>query len=219
MHILNIGTPITNNQNHKVANTDFLDGTTFLDAELIFWDVSSCISKFPGIPSRINFNEKENLVKSMKRQLQKRKKELDEFFQLGRTLIITNPNFQKYEYQYQNSDKVISLDYNECIDINPPVLESIKGRNMHSTNLDVVKMFVDSNKERLYYSSKIISPKGIPLLFIKDTKYVISEYYNIDNGLIIIIPDFNYKSNPPIENQTFLDSIIKLINGLMSLIE
>ena len=53
---------------------------------------------------------------------------------------------------------------------------------------------------------------GTPLLFIKDTKYVISEYFKVDNGFVIILPKLKPELRDINNSRNFLNSLLLLIS-------
>ncbi|GAG83714.1 unnamed protein product, partial [marine sediment metagenome] len=149
-----------------------------------------------------------------KRSIQKRRSEFDEFFKIGRTLILTNPIFHRYEYSTSDSEKVLSLDFIDCLDIEKPKYELVQGQNIQAIDNKAVNYFCVTNKRFLRYILKIIDPKGIPLMFIKDTKYVVSELFKVKNGLIIILPNFTFGQRKETELRQFLQQIIDIIPKL-----
>jgi len=147
MHILNIGTPISSTKYHEVRNIDFLSGVTLLDADLIFWDVNTSHKQFPGSSGSVNTTHSQSTIDSLKANISKRKNELNEYFKIGRTLIITSPIFHKYNYTFQNSDAKEHLDFIDCLDITKPKYEYVTGQNIQALNRDFIDSYYLSNKK------------------------------------------------------------------------
>lgn len=213
MQILNIGTPIISNREYEVRNIKFLSSITLLDADLIFWDVSSSLSEFPGSSNNLNTTQTSNTIQRLKKEIENRKKELDEYFNIGRTLIMTRPIFNEYQYEYKDAEIIDTLDFIECLDIQKPEYKYVMGQNMHPVNESFIDSYHLLNIKNFQYQLKITKSNGIPLLYIKDTNYVVSEFYRIKNGLLIILPMIQF-NNAAQNSLPFLSSTIDFITEL-----
>ncbi|MTE27288.1 hypothetical protein [Winogradskyella ouciana] len=191
MHIINIGTSIKSSSHYKVSNTSFLSGITFLDAELIFWNVSKSYNEMPIS------NKNSNIMAQFAKCIKNRKDEFDEFFEIGRTLIIIKPDFR--DYVYRNGNQETKINFIDALGIKKPILKPVKGHVLEPIRDDHTEHFLYECKEYLSYTSKIVKSSGIPLLFIKDTKYIVAEYYNVKNGKIIILPDISFNPKREVE--------------------
>ena len=217
MHILNIGLDLKTSPRFKVRKTSFLSGPTLLDADIIFWNVNSSYNNvFPGGYRNINETDKNLAIANLEKAINNRKKELEEFFKIGRTLVITNPIFHRYEYKFKNGEENKILDYINCINIPKPNFESVYGENMKTIQEDFVSSFYRTNKRKLKYILKITKSSGIPLMFIKDTNYLVSEFYKVNNGYVLILPDVLSFSSPS-ESEVFISSTLELIENLPKL--
>ena len=213
MHIINIGTQIHSNQISQVTDVPFFSSITFLDAELIFWDVDSSHKQFPGSPTKKNKIEKVNLD-SLQNFMNNRKDEFSEFFKIGRTLIITSPIFRQYEYTIEPSGEKFNLDFIACLNIKKPKISKVSGHNIDSNKEEYATEFLNKTRKFLNYEEKIIKPNGTPMLYIKDTNYVVSEYFKVDNGFIIIMPRLKAELRDSNNSQHFLNSLLLLISEL-----
>jgi len=213
MHIINIGLELSSTQSHKVRKTAFLSGPTLLDADLIFWNVNSSYGVFPGGYRNLNETDNNLNISNHEKNIESRKKELDEYFKIGRTLVITNPIFHKYEYKFKNGEENKVLDFINCIDIPKPKIKMVNGENMQTINETFVSKYYLNNKKKLRYILKITKSSGIPLMFIKDTNYLVSEFYKVNKGYILILPDI-LSLNSPAESEPFINSTIELIENL-----
>lgn len=193
MQILNIGTPIFSIRQYEVRNIEFLSNITLLDADLIFWDVNSSHSQFPGSPNNLNNTQSQSTIQRINQSIENRKKELDEYFSIGRTLIITSPIFKEYQYSYKENDKIDKLDFINCLDISKPDYSLVSGQNMQTIDESFIHSYHHLNTKNFQYNLKIIKSNGIPLFYIKGTDYVVSEFYRIKNGLLVILPIINFK--------------------------
>lgn len=211
MNIINIGTPILTNQVSKVTDSPFFSELTFLDAEMIFWDVESSHSVFPGTHTKQNKLEKEK-IETLREYLKNRKEEFNEFFKIGRSLIITSPIFNEYVYIDPATNNSFSLDFIECLNIKKPKISKVRGHNIDSASEKYINDFLQKEKRFLHYDVKIEKPNGTPLLFIKDTKYVISEYFKVDNGFVIILPKLKPELRDINNSRNFLNSLLLLIS-------
>ncbi len=213
MNIINIGVPLSTNQVSNVTDSPFFSEITFLDAEIIFWDVESSHSVLPGSHTKKNKTEKKN-IEILHKYIIKRKEEFSEFFKIGRTLIITSPIFNKYEYTCETNGEDFQIDFIDCLSIKKPKFSKIRGHNIDSNNDEFIVDFLRRNRNFLHYDLKIEKPDGIPLLFIKDTKYVVSEYFKIDSGLIIILPKLKPELRESNNSKNFLNSLLFLISEI-----
>lgn len=192
MNIININTQIISAENNNVTNTSFLSDDSLLDAELIFWDISKSYEYLPG-SSGLNINNNyHKLAKEYKKLIAIRKNEFEEFFNIGRTLIITSPDFRIYEYKSTINHDKVTLDFIDSLEINKPIVEPKKGSNMEPLDEEHIKTFYSKSKQNLKFNFKIKKSIGNPLLYIKDTKHVVGEYYKIRNGIIIILLQFKF---------------------------
>lgn len=212
MQILNIGTPIISNRHYEVRNIEFLSNVTLLDADLIFWDVNSSHSQFPGYADNLNNTQSQSTIKSINQRIENRKTELDEYFSIGRTLIITRPIFKEYQYSNKDTDTIDKLDFINCLNIIKPDYSLVAGQNMKSIDESFIDTYLQLNTKNFQYNLKIIKSNGIPLFYIKGTQYVVSEFYRIKNGLLIILPIIIFKTNDNI--LPFLNSTTEFIKEL-----
>ncbi|MEQ8469866.1 MAG: hypothetical protein RIC35_01695 [Marinoscillum sp.] len=214
MHVINFGTPLQSGGQVKVRPGNFFGPNTLLDADMIFWNIQSTYSNMAGNPTRINVispKEKETYEKG----IILRKKEFEEFFHIGRTLVITAPIFHEYKYQIKEGSGNGTLDIWKCLPIDPPKCSINNGQNIETIDEWFTTNFLDIFKHNLYYNYRIDQSNGIPLFFIKDTKYVVGEYYKVGNGIILIMPEFNLPQGKDIEE--FVLSQIHISNGLLEL--
>jgi len=184
MHIINIGTPLHENKVSTITHTDFFSEITFIDAEMIFWDVESSYKHFQGSENWDNVCKKSDFD-YMKTLIMNRKNELNEFFKMGRTLIITSPIFHKYSYSFEDSKGSSYHDFIECLEIIKPQIDKVSGKNIEPSKKDIFIDFYNKTKQFFSYSFKIINSKGQALMYIKDTKWIFRSYCATYSGHIV----------------------------------
>ncbi len=146
--------------------------------------------------------------------INKRKLEFDEFFNIGRTLIITSPIFYESNYKINNDGTSSKLDLIDCIPIKKPNFDKVQGKNIEAIDQPFIQEFLQSNKKRFSYEIIFLNPSGTPLMRIKDTKYVVSQFYKVSSGLIIILPQFQLNPSDMNDGLAFLVTIEKLIQDI-----
>lgn len=213
MNIISIKIPLQSVAKYIVTNTNFFSNVTFLDAELIFWDVFSSYDIFPENIEKVHATSQERL-NNWKQTIQRRKREFDEFFNIGRTLIITSPKFLRYKYKIPGSTEITYIDYIDCLNIDKPQYESISGKNIKTIPEDFIDTFYELNKKNFIYNLKIVNPKGYPLMYIKDTKYVVAEFFRVKNGLIIIFPKIQPVPKNKVQSLPFFNTVIDFVKKL-----
>lgn len=209
MHIINIGTPVMHSEKDKISTINFNSGVTFLDADVIFWDIASSFSNF-----LLGVSGNEKSIQGLKGCIKKRKQELDEFFKIGRTVFITSPVFERREYTIGESNTKEYIDLIDCFDIAKPKYEKVTGQNVQPISEPFVDSFYLLNSNRFFYDLKLVKSRGIPLMHIKETNYVVSEFYRIKNGLLVILPRIKFNPRPENDSKQFLASISTFIGGL-----
>jgi hypothetical protein len=216
MQVINFGTQIESCSGFEVTPGNFFCQNTILDADIIFWNVESTYNYMPHKPLLINFltsSQKDLFTTGIKT----RKIEFKEFFAIGRTLIITSPTFYNYQYKLkEDASKTEVLNIWDCLEISPPECSKNNGKNIETIDYDFANDFLGTNKNVLYYNRRIDRSSGIPLFFIKDTKHIVGEYYKVDKGLIIVIPEFK-RISVPAQKPIFLEKILNLSKGLLTI--
>ncbi|HCE57174.1 MAG TPA: hypothetical protein DER09_05055 [Prolixibacteraceae bacterium] len=216
MQIHNFGTKLNSAKYHNIVSVDFLSKKTILDAELIFFDIehvhNSLLSKikenYLSKQSQITEQQRNHDAKFKHEIFEKiidRKKQFNEFFEIGRILIITNPKFLRIDFDFQ--DKPYEIDLINCFDITKPSIVECTGNNIEIISNQSIESKFEIFLSRLEYNFYLKEPKGIPLMYIKDTNYLLSEYYKIKNGLLIILPSF---TGIRIEEDYLIDAVTEL---------
>lgn len=213
MQIISLGLNIVNTTEFKVTKTDFISDHTFIDAECIFWDVSSSYASLPqnetSVPTQY--------LASIKNKIIKRTEEFSEFFKLGRTLVIFSPFFKDLKIADSETSRYEQINLISTIGINQPIITLAEGRNIGSINKDYAKEYFEKCQNYFMYKFKIENPNGNTLMVIRDTDYVLSQFYKISNGLIIILPLTTFSSvNLLNHTKHFIQSTIKLVEDIKS---
>lgn len=214
MQVINIGTQIATCGNFDVSHSDFFSNNTFLDAEIIFWNIQSTYSNMGSSNSKLKIIESQQ-KKLYSEKLNSRKKQFKEFFSIGRLLVITTPIDYKYHYKLKDDNKAEgTIDIWEALNITSPSCSTIEGKNIQGNENYSANLFLDRHSNRLFYNRKVEKSEGSPLFYIKDTKHVVGEYYLVGTGIILVIPEFTRTNEPP-ENSVFIDSLINLSQRIL----
>lgn len=211
MRIINIDAFIPSNSDHEVSTTKIFSDDTLIDAELIVWNISSSETYLPEIET-IHIKQYENY----KNRLSLRKEQFEEFFNLGRSLVLLSPLFLNHNYKISHDENITEdqLSLLDCLPIERQEIEKMNGRNFSSVRIEAVEEFLANFRDYFNYGYRYNKFTGDPIFFIKDTSYVVAQYFKVKNGLIICLPVLSDISPNVSLCSFFYSSIIKLIDGL-----
>lgn len=178
----------------------------------MFWNVSTSYKFLPGNPDVLHTFPLVAIEPYIK-LFQKRKMQFEEYFKIGRSLIITSPVFHTYRFDPPESEP-FQIDYFNCLGIEKPIVEKEAGTNIQAIEEAFVQNFYNQQHNKLHFDYKFPNIEGKPLMFIKDTKHVVAQYIKKDNGFIIFLPLFNFKNNPIPECEHFLLGVETFIKEL-----
>ncbi len=216
MRVLTLGFKFNPTTKYDIAEMPLKSGGTLIDGEVVLWDMGGA-KILPGNSDSSNYIAQRN-HSSLKIILENRRKEFDEFFKMGRCLIITNPLFDKFQYlpEEENGSGLGDLSYAQCLDIAIPNLEKKTGKNIQPITEEFVVKYFDSQRGRFHYHEIFINPSGIPLMYIKETNYVVSQYCKIGEGIVLFLPRFSVDYSSPSDINIFFDQTLSLLASLKS---
>ena len=197
------------NYTHSLVNrTSFEDSTSLLDYDIIIWNPTRLITDygFTKGPNNVYKVISSHAALKLSEDIARRKKEMIEALDLGRTLFIIVPNPEKYQFP----DKVYSLT--ELMPLMDMVIVEASGSAIEFRGEEPFKTFWQVNMENFRYSAFFEKAIGEPILYIKDTQRVVGLRKKQGNGNIVFIPDINLY-NPTIFGN-FINSIIELVEKL-----
>jgi hypothetical protein len=209
MHIINLQLPLVPIPNFDITNINFGSNANLLDADLIFWDMLKSVSTLTaaGPISQSTIDRYKNLIET-------RKKEFEEYFELGRSLFIVSSGFTKPVYtDSKNAQSKFTFDFFSCLEIDEPRFELTSGKNIQPIENNAIRYFLNVNKSRVFYQVKFLPSKATPLMYIKDTNYIVSQFYKVRNGFIIFLPSL-IGINSHIEQVNFIDTSIKIVDEI-----
>jgi hypothetical protein len=183
-HILlvNVKDPIERPKGYHITHVkDIFSGHNILDAETIFWSVEDSKLPYSGEVTQAQFDVTQF-------QLQNLRERFDEFFEIGRTLILPSPNFHLNRCILKSdgqNNRVLS--FLNCLPIGKIETGHSIGTNLSPANPHV-KNFLDNNGHTLKYTMELIAGDGEPLMFVKDTKKVVAKFIRHRKGLILLTP-------------------------------
>lgn len=215
MRIISIETQIPSMSGFDITKTDILSNATLIDAELILWDMSKSEQKLPVNLFNLTALKRET-YDNLAQGFATKQKEFEEFFKMGRTLVLFSPSFNAHNFNIINSEdeENVSLSILDCLPISHQEIESISGKSFSSNNIDGVENFLSMFHEYFSYEYKYSKYNGTPLFFIKETNYVVSQFFKIQNGLIICLPILSDISNNIALSRQFINEILVLSKNL-----
>lgn len=214
MNIINIHTNLQISSENQISSIEFNSQNTFLDADMIFWNLEHTHSKFreyavnPKIESI--FNNYEELFIT-------RKRELKEFFNKGRCLVIFSPNFDPIEFKVTNKSKVTStksLNFAELLSSQSLLKLKAKtsiGQKVSCIDNEQINGFFSKYCNNFSYNKQIIGEIENPIMFINGTKHVVGAYFRVEGGKIFFLPNFNSNLKPPFED--FLRDLLTFVES------
>lgn len=205
MQIIDMGVGIINSREHKVTTIKFLSDYTFIDADIIFWNVVSTNDEIKA--HSLGGISAHNRIKKL---IESRSADLKEFFSLGGFLVITNSQFE--EITFPGVDAVFNLS--EVLDLAKVPIKKKKGKNLTSNGDKKVEDYLKNN-QIFHYSYEFTQPIGRILMFIKKSKYVLSQFVKKQNGGVLFLPTIAANTfDDPTTNETFISTTIDLCKYL-----
>lgn len=213
LRIISIGKEL----DHPFVDTvGYRSSFSLLDYDIAIWDPNDLLSEYEqhdfggyiAISSEDIFHIREDISR--------RKKEMLEFLDLGRTIFIFTPKPQKYFSGKDLSDITNSLPANDIRTI------AASGGEIEFRSKNRFKSLWDINNEFLTYRAYFEKNIGESLFFIKNTDKVIGTYLHFGKGHLIFIPnfldpEFEFYLNPEgdqILSKKFVDSVIEIVRDI-----
>lgn len=221
--------------NEKVYNSSFESSISLLDYDVVLWDPSSTLYGYDSQTSSPTYMGYKNLTDNDSAQIVldmvRRKNEINEVLDLGRTVVIfTSPPQKCYratgEKQYSGTGKnrqtTRIINETDILDALPIKVKTVKaiGENIEFKGNEPFLSFWNSNSSSLYYEAYFEQPVGKPLFLIKGTEKVVGAYISVGNGHLVFLPSivgaeaFKTKKEWKQMQKTFIDSLLLLIEGL-----
>lgn len=218
---------------HK--NTEYIklsDATTILESDMVVLELEWLLSEYDtygnynGIPE-LTTNNSIQVVNDMK----KRKAELFEFLNSGKTVVILNGN-DEYRYRYTGRKEYSGTGKNTRVtnivteihpyEILPEKITTFKLEgNSIALNNSKVSDFFQKYKDNFRYVTVYDEVEKNAILFkIQNTDKVVSFYKKINNGLLLFMPSLNFEKltkekGQKLEKQYFDDiyGLAKILNS------
>ncbi|TXB61845.1 hypothetical protein [Phaeodactylibacter luteus] len=160
--------------------------STILDAELLVWNLSSTYYFLPVDKRRPEVYTVSNLD-YYKPGLERRRKEIKEFLERGRVIIIQKPYVKPIILKTEEGEE-LTLDFYSFMGIEKPIIETVSGDRMTTRRGDEAKVFLSKHSHLLVYENEFIKSYGKPLFFINDTDHIVGQYIIKERGVIIFMP-------------------------------
>ena len=189
---------------------------SLLDYDFAIWDPNNLLSEYQQTDLAGYTAIDSDDIFHIQEDISRRKTEMLEFLDLGRTIFIFTPKPQKYLWGKKVNDLSGSFPVNDLRTI------AASGAEIEFSGRSIFNSFWKSNKEYLTYRAYFEKNIGEPLFYIKNTKKVIGSYLPLKKGHLIFIPnfldqDFEFEVDPE-EHQAlsknFVDSLIEIVYDL-----
>jgi hypothetical protein len=119
----------------RITRIGLFDNHNLLDGDLIFWNPSVC-----RLPSDANKVTKKD-VDRIKIDLERLRLTFDEYFQMGRILVLNSPMFATRNYVLDGAS--INLSFSDALPIPLPSIRATKGTNTECAQEgDVTQFFL-----------------------------------------------------------------------------
>lgn len=232
MKIISIGRDF---DNPLVFNCEYSSSISLLDFDLLIWDPNNMLNEYryqlssPKYMGYKNLDDDDSV--SIVNDINRRKQEMNEMLQLGRTVVIFTPYPQMCyratgEKQFSGTGKnrsttriVTELNLMSSLPIKINTTEAT-GENIDFKGKFPFDSFWKSNNNYFYYRAYFNEMVGMPLFFIKDTDKTIGTYVSVGKGHLLFLPSFvssntfkTKKEWKEVQN-IFIDSLIGMIEEL-----
>jgi len=218
MKVISIGSPLQSCRGFQVTQVDLFSKHTFLDADLIIWDVlKSLKSHNTYTPGSVI---KSNTYDRLQAMALNRRHELIEYLEAGRSLVLHSPHLQEIKYgimEDAGAEEVIfnPQDFFEGFII--PKYEAMIGDTFSPIDNEEIVSFHSATSQFLGYSLRFLEVTGTPLLYMNRTDHVVSQCYKVKNGFVWLFPDILHLPNQD-DHRTLLSHIIHTISSFNKLI-
>ncbi|BDS10117.1 restriction endonuclease [Aureispira anguillae] len=198
MKILTINFNLIEKSNQfKVDRILFDSKNTFLDGDIIFWNMNATHYHYKLMSNRsIGLNN----FKQLQAIFEKRKTELKTFFKLKRRLILLSPNFAPIDFHFTVDKNQIkkTIDFSNLIPTS--LLENFQTEELLGSNISCIenqslKQFIVSEGKHFSYNRTLLGKVGIPIMHIKDTSNVVGSYIPINPGKVFIFPNIGINNS------------------------
>lgn len=203
MKILSMGCSF----NHpSVDEFDYSSSISLFDYDIIIWDPNEILYEYTSYGSEKKYGGYPLLDESdsaiIQEDLTRRKKELTDILELGRTVVIFAPKPKKFyvytgEKTYSGTGKSLTttnvvkdLNVEDFLPINNIDIFEAEGSQIDFKGGEPFNLIWTSISEYLTYRSYFENISGEPLFYIKNTGKIIGAYINYQNGNLILLPKF-----------------------------
>lgn len=237
MRIAALGTKLPD---ERTSYIPFSSEFSLLDYDVIIFDTSNIFYEYYASPLEGTYMGYRNLSSNDSVRIledrERRKNEIVELVNIGKTLIIFCPAPDKCyidsgrrEYSGTGRSRrtttiVTPVDVNSFL---PQKIQSdttkSSGEEIVFNGPDIFRSFWNKIKDLVYYKAYFNSLVGKPFLFIKGTKKPVGTWFQFEKGNIVVIPhllekdDFTKVADYKKAVSTFISAIIDLVNDFKNL--
>lgn len=168
---------------YSTEEIEFRKTSTLIDYDIVFWNCAYSLSEYNIIRSgtaipALQYPDSTKIKEDFKR----RNEEFSEFFELGRLLVLFAPFPIKLE------DDTGYFNLIEYLPIKAYSANQVTGSSIVQGQSKILDSFFKKSLSYFKYNAHFTFP-GEPLLYIKDTKKIVSAYSTYGKGHILILPD------------------------------
>lgn len=192
---------IGNYDNPYSERIKFCSKTTFFDFDIIIIDFSTILDEY-------------NNYSMLSYDVKRRKQEIEEVLELGRSIIIVNPYNTKCSVSYSSGGLTINEDI-DLLCVLPMNIEVVRSEGSNIKQIeenDAFSTFWGKNKYRLVYNVYYSNPIGYSAFAIKNTDKIVGLWLKINDGIIAFLPTVD-RSREDFED-IYFNSLPQLISSL-----
>ncbi|MBT2761892.1 hypothetical protein [Paenibacillus sp. ISL-20] len=187
----------------------FSSTSTLLDSDVLLIDPLTALKEYglkdyPQTQLRLTDLE---YSESLSRDINRRRNEVVEFLNLGRTIFVFTPPPIELSLRYSTSGYFSEVDFRNFMLSYPDTILSSGTQIEFIDNAFFTELWTDFS-DCFYYDSMYSNSFGTPLFKVKGTNYFVGAYIKYGNGHIVYLPRINC---PKTERANHLAKVLKRI--------
>ena len=179
-----------------VHQSSLFSHETLLDADVVLWDLDRSLNNIQVGNYKLGGRKVSGTLKEhfepVQDLLKYRKEQFEEFFSLGRTLVVQVPINPIREYNIldmeSNTSEKKKVNLWNLIPISPVQLVNESGQNVSLSENELLQQFKLNNRLIFKYNARFKNAKGLPLLYINKTDYVVAQLFPLERGNVLMLP-------------------------------
>jgi len=193
----------------------FKSNKTLLEYDILIWDASYLAEFYTSVQdtggnrgSPISQDKFEQVIQG----IQRRNDEMAHMLDLGKAILIYTPEpVTVYITAGSNAHPIDLLSYFRFVNIQT---SSLEGEGINFRGEEPFTTFWEANRKQFTYKAQLNTSIGKPLFYVQGTSIVLGTYLQIANGHVIFIPRFGEKAHTSTDEESFINTAIKLVEEL-----